>query len=163
MICPRYQKLVFTEQIDFYSPKKPVAAAVALRRRLAALCAERDFEKRRANLYSKTDGTRRHSERKSRKPARSYEDSSIRDRKLKFSPEQDIRGERLSDALDIVTHYVDDAIMLSIGTVRIIHGKGTGVLHEEIQKYLRTVPGVASVRDEDIRNGGSGVTIVTLD
>ena len=105
----------------------------------------------------------REAERKSRKPARSYEDSSIRDRKLKFSPELDIRGERLSDALDIVTHYVDDAIMLSIGTVRIIHGKGTGVLHEEIQKYLRTVPGVASVRDEDIRNGGSGVTIVTLD
>ncbi|MBQ9477014.1 MAG: Smr/MutS family protein [Bacteroidales bacterium] len=90
-------------------------------------------------------------------------DSAITERKLNFSPELDIRGERLSDALDIVMHYIDDAIMLGMGSVRIIHGKGTGVLHEEIQKYLRTVRGVASVRDEDIRNGGSGVTIVNFD
>lgn len=89
------------------------------------------------------------------------EDSAITERKLNFSPEIDIRGERLSEALDTVTHYIDDAIMLNIGTVRIIHGKGTGVLREEIQKYLKTIPGV-EVRDEDIRNGGTGVTIVSL-
>ena len=86
-------------------------------------------------------------------------DSSITERKLNFSPELDIRGERLSDALNIVTRYIDDAIMLNVGMVRIIHGKGTGVLREEIQKYLRTIPGI-SVSDEDIRNGGTGVTIV---
>ena len=86
-------------------------------------------------------------------------DSSITERKLNFSPELDIRGERLSDALDTVMHYIDDAIMLNVGTVRIIHGKGTGVLREEIQKYLRSVPGL-NVSDEDIRNGGTGVTIV---
>ena len=89
-------------------------------------------------------------------------DSAITERKLQFKPELDIRGERLSDALDIVTHYIDDAIMLNMQSVRIIHGKGTGVLREEIQKYLRTIPGV-TVRDEDIRQGGTGVTIVTLD
>ena len=88
-------------------------------------------------------------------------DSSITERKLNFSPELDIRGERLSDALNIVTHYIDDAIMLNIGTVRIIHGKGTGVLREEIQKYLRTIPGITAC-DEDIRNGGAGVTVVKL-
>ncbi len=86
-------------------------------------------------------------------------DSSITERKLNFSPELDIRGERLADALNIVTRYIDDAIMLNVGTVRIIHGKGTGVLREEIQKYLRTLPGL-SVSDEDVRNGGTGVTIV---
>ena len=102
----------------------------------------------------------RETSRKIFKPKIQSVDHSITERKLKFSPELDIRGERLSDALDIVTHFVDDAIMLNVGTVRIIHGKGTGVLHEEIQKYLRTIPGVAAVRDEDIRNGGSGVTIV---
>ena len=75
----------------------------------------------------------------------------------------DVRGERLSDALDIVVHYIDDAIMLSVPSVRIIHGKGTGVLREEIQKYLRTVPGIASVKDEHIQLGGSGVTVVTFD
>ena len=90
-------------------------------------------------------------------------DPAITARKLNFSPELDIRGERLQNALDIVTHYIDDALMLSIGAVRIIHGKGTGVLHEELQRYLRTVPGVKTVSDEDIRHGGSGVTIVTLE
>lgn len=90
-------------------------------------------------------------------------DPAITARKLNFSPELDIRGERLQTALDIVTHYIDDALMLSIGSVRIIHGKGTGVLHEELQRYLRTVPGVKTVSDEDIRHGGSGVTIVTLE
>ena len=45
-------------------------------------------------------------------------------------------------------------------SVRILHGKGTGALHEEVQKYLRTVPAVSSVRDEHVQFGGSGVTIV---
>lgn len=89
-------------------------------------------------------------------------DTSVRDRKLNFSPEIDVRGQRLSEALDTITHYIDDAIMLSMGSVRIIHGKGSGVLREELQKYLRTVPGIASVKDEDVRHGGTGVTIVEL-
>ena len=90
------------------------------------------------------------------------QDASLTARKLQFKPELDIRGERLSDALDIVTHYIDDAIMLGMGSVRIIHGKGSGVLREEVQKYLRSVPGVRA-DDEDIRHGGTGVTIVTFD
>ena len=103
----------------------------------------------------------REASRKAFKPAEQKVDSAITERRLNFSPELDIRGERLADALDIVTHYIDDAVMLNIGTVRIIHGKGSGVLREEIQKYLRTIPGV-SVSDEDVRNGGTGVTIVRL-
>lgn len=87
-------------------------------------------------------------------------DEGISERKLNFKSELDVRGERLSDALEKVTQYVDDALMLNIGSVRIIHGKGTGVLHEEIQKLLRATAGVTSVCDEDIRFGGSGVTIV---
>ena len=103
----------------------------------------------------------RDASRKAFAPVQSKMDSSITERKLNFSPELDIRGERLSDALNIVMHYIDDAMMLNIGSVRIIHGKGTGVLREEIQKYLRTIPGV-SVSDEDVRNGGAGVTVVKL-
>ena len=90
-------------------------------------------------------------------------DSSISERKLNFKTEIDIRGARLNDALEQVTRYVDDAIMLSIGSVRIIHGKGTGVLRDEIQKLLRTIPGVASAKDEHIQFGGSGVTVVTFE
>ena len=90
-------------------------------------------------------------------------DSAITERKLNFKTEIDIRGARLSDALDQVNRYVDDAIMLGVGSVRIIHGKGTGVLRDEIQKLLRTVPGVASAKDEHIQLGGSGVTVVTFE
>jgi Mismatch repair ATPase (MutS family) len=97
------------------------------------------------------------------KPRNVAEDNSgLRERRLKFSPELDVRGERVNDALDIVEHYIDDAIMLGIGTVRIIHGKGTGALREELQRYLNTIPGVTSVKDEHIQFGGSGVTIVTF-
>lgn len=90
-------------------------------------------------------------------------DSSISERKLNFSTELDVRGERVSEAIEKVMRYVDDAIMLSVPSVRIIHGKGTGALREEIQKFLRTTPGVASVSDEHIQFGGTGVTIVKFD
>jgi DNA mismatch repair protein MutS2 len=90
-------------------------------------------------------------------------DNSISERKLNFSTEIDLRGERLNDAIEKVTRYVDDAIMLGVGNVRIIHGKGTGVLRDEIQKLLKTMPGVASVRDEHIQFGGTGVTIVNFE
>ena len=89
-------------------------------------------------------------------------DASISERKLNFSPELDVRGERLNDAIDKVTRYIDDAIMLGISSVRIIHGKGTGVLRDEIQKLLRATPGVRSVADEHIQFGGTGVTVVTF-
>lgn len=95
-------------------------------------------------------------------PASSYGDSSLRERRLNFKMEIDVRGERVGEALETVMHYIDDALMLGVPSVRILHGKGTGALREEIQKYLRTVPGVASVRDEDIRFGGSGITVVTF-
>ena len=90
-------------------------------------------------------------------------DSSISERKLNFSTEIDVRGERLNDAVEKVTRYVDDAVMLGVSSVRIIHGKGTGVLRDELQKLIRTMPGVASVRDEHIQFGGTGVTIVNFD
>ena len=90
-------------------------------------------------------------------------DASISERKLNFSTELDVRGERLNDAVEKVTRYVDDAIMLGISSVRIIHGKGTGVLRDELQKLIRTMPGVAGVKDEHIQFGGTGVTIVTFD
>ena len=90
-------------------------------------------------------------------------DSSITERKLNFKTEIDIRGARLGDAIEEVTRYVDDAIMLGVSSVRIIHGKGTGVLRDEIQKLLRTMPGVLSAKDEHIQLGGSGVTVVTFE
>ena len=96
-------------------------------------------------------------------PVYARRDPAIEQRRLAFKPEIDLRGERLQDALEQTMHFIDDALMLNMNSVRIVHGKGTGVLRDEIQKYLRTVPGVASVSDEDVRRGGTGVTIVIFD
>ena len=93
----------------------------------------------------------------------SVQSEGIMERKLNFKPNIDIRGERLMDALEIVSRFMDDALMVGIGEVKILHGKGNGILKEEIRKYLKTVPGVASCKDEDIQFGGSGITVVKLD
>ncbi|MBR1510131.1 MAG: Smr/MutS family protein [Bacteroidales bacterium] len=90
-------------------------------------------------------------------------DAGISERKAAFKLELDVRGERVGEAIEHVMKYIDDAIMLGVPAVRILHGKGTGALREEIQKYLRTVPGVSSAADEHIQFGGSGVTVVKLD
>ncbi len=91
---------------------------------------------------------------------RAVYDAAMQERKARFKMELDVRGERVNDALEQVMRYIDDAIMLNVGSVRILHGKGTGALHEEIQKYARTVPGVLSVADEQVQFGGSGVTVI---
>ncbi|MBP5488644.1 MAG: Smr/MutS family protein [Bacteroidales bacterium] len=124
------------------------------------------------NITSKLDAERverissneyKEAAKKTYTPVYEKRDPAITARRLTFSPELDIRGERLQAALDIVVRYIDDAQMLGIRSVRIIHGKGTGALHDEIQRYVKTVPGVSSVADEDIRHGGSGVTVVTFE
>ena len=97
------------------------------------------------------------------KPAsrpRQVYDTGIAERKANFKTEIDLRGARVGEAIETVMHYIDDAIMLDVPSVRILHGKGTGALREEIQKYVRTVPGVVSVQDEQVQFGGSGVTVV---
>ena len=93
------------------------------------------------------------------KPRQVY-DNGLSERKANFRMELDVRGQRVNEAIENVMRYIDDAIMLDVSSVRILHGKGTGALREEIQKYVRTVPGVVSVSDEHIQFGGSGVTVV---
>ena len=88
---------------------------------------------------------------------------SISQRKMNFSPQIDVRGERLESALNIVTRFIDDATMIGISQVKILHGKGTGVLREELRKYLKTVAGVISVRDEALEMGGAGKNILLRD
>ena len=97
-----------------------------------------------------------------KRPRQIY-DAAIKERKANFSTELDVRGERVTDALEIVMKYIDDALMLGVPSVRILHGKGTGALREEIQKYLRTVPGVVSATDEHVQFGGAGVTVVKFE
>ena len=95
--------------------------------------------------------------------SQTVQDSSLSERKLNFKMELDVRGQRVNEALENVMHYIDDAIMLNVSSVRIIHGKGTGALRDEIQRFLKSTPGVESAKDENIQLGGSGVTVVTFD
>ncbi len=88
--------------------------------------------------------------------------ADISARKLAFRDHIDVRGMRASEALDAVQQFVDDALMVGVGSVTILHGKGTGALKEEIRRYLRTVPEVESAVDEHADRGGAGITIVTL-
>ncbi len=81
-------------------------------------------------------------------------------RRLHFKTQIDLRGERAADALTKVQEFIDEAIMLGIPEVKILHGKGTGALKEEIRRYLSTVSAVASAGDEDEKFGGAGITIV---
>ena len=95
--------------------------------------------------------------------SQTVQDSSLSERKLNFKMELDVTGQRVNEALENVMHYIDDAIMLNVSSVRIIHGKGTGALRDEIQRFLKSTPGVESAKDESIQLGGSGVTVVTFD
>ncbi len=83
-------------------------------------------------------------------------------RQLQFKQEIDVRGFRADEAIQAVTYFIDDAIRFSAQRVRILHGTGTGVLRQVIRDYLATVPGILSTRDEDVRFGGAGITVVEL-
>lgn len=94
--------------------------------------------------------------------ARTVVSVDVSQRKLNFKDNIDVRGMRAVDALEAVQSFIDDAIMVGIGSVSILHGKGTGALKEEIRRYLRTVPDVATATDEHADRGGAGITIVTF-
>ena len=86
----------------------------------------------------------------------------IRERKLNFKQEIDVRGMRGDEALQAVTYFIDDAILVGVSRVRILHGTGTGILRQLIRQYLKTVPGVAHFQDEHVQFGGAGITVVEL-
>lgn len=85
------------------------------------------------------------------------------EKRLEFSSQIDVRGQRVEEATRKAVELADEAIMLGISEVKILHGKGTGALKEEIRKILRVNPLVKSVRDEHEQFGGAGITVVKLD
>ena len=89
-------------------------------------------------------------------------DENITKRKLNFKNEIDLRGYRLGEAIDAVENFIDDALLVGVTQLRILHGKGEGVLREEIRKILKINPSVLKFYDEDVRFGGAGITIVEL-
>jgi DNA mismatch repair protein MutS2 len=90
-------------------------------------------------------------------------DWSIGQRKLNFKAEIDIRGKRGEEAVDIVRNFVDDATVVGVSELRILHGKGNGILKSLVREYLHTQDVVRACKDEQEERGGSGITLVTLD
>ena len=87
----------------------------------------------------------------------------IDNRKLNFRQDLDVRGMRGDEAINAVTYFIDDAILVGMSRVRILHGTGTGVLRQLIRQYLATIPNVTHYRDEHVQFGGAGITVVDLD
>lgn len=87
---------------------------------------------------------------------------SMYEKKLNFKQDIDVRGMRGDEALQAVTYFVDDAILVGMSRVRILHGTGTGILRTLIRQYLQTVPGVRHFADEHVQFGGAGITVVDL-
>lgn len=84
------------------------------------------------------------------------------EKRLGFKQDIDVRGMRGDEAIQAVTYFIDDAILVGVSRVRILHGTGSGILRTLIRQYLATVPGVADFRDEHVQFGGAGITVVDL-
>ena len=87
---------------------------------------------------------------------------TIDNRKLNFHQDLDVRGMRGDEALNAVMYFIDDACLVGMSRVRILHGKGNGILRQLIRQYLATVPSVTSFRDEHVQFGGAGITVVDI-
>ena len=86
----------------------------------------------------------------------------IENRKQNFQQDIDVRGMRGDEAINAVTYFIDDAILVGMPRVRILHGTGSGILRQLIRQYLSTIPNVSHYRDEHVQFGGSGITVVDL-
>ena len=89
--------------------------------------------------------------------------ATMEDRRHNFHQDLDVRGMRGDEAIDTVMHFIDDAILIGMSRVRILHGTGSGILRQLIRQYLNTVPNVVKARDEHVQFGGAGITVVDLD
>lgn len=81
---------------------------------------------------------------------------------MNLSPELDVRGETVDSAVALIDKFLDDAMLSSIGQVRIIHGKGTGLLRQGIHSYLKRLSYIKSYRLGVFGEGDAGVTVVEL-
>jgi DNA mismatch repair protein MutS2 len=89
--------------------------------------------------------------------------NEISQKRISFKPEIDIRGVRGEEAINRVRDLIDSAIIVQYRNLRILHGKGNGILRQLVREYLATCDLVKSFRDENVELGGSGITVVEMD
>lgn len=85
---------------------------------------------------------------------------TIDDHRKNFHQDLDVRGMRADEALTAVQYFIDDAILVGMPRVRILHGKGNGILRQLIRQYLSSEPNVSHFADEHVQFGGAGITVV---
>ena len=85
---------------------------------------------------------------------------TIDDHRKNFHQDLDVRGMRGDEALQAVRYFIDDAILMGMPRVRILHGKGNGILRQLIRQYLSAEPNVSHFADENVQFGGAGITVV---
>jgi DNA mismatch repair protein MutS2 len=88
--------------------------------------------------------------------------SNILNNSESFLPSIDIRGKRAEEALVEVEKFIDKALMMGFSQLRILHGKGDGILRKIIRESLRKFKEVKSIEDEHVDFGGDGISIVYL-
>ncbi|MBO7316582.1 MAG: Smr/MutS family protein [Paludibacteraceae bacterium] len=88
-------------------------------------------------------------------------EKNLREKKLNFKPEIDLRGLRADEALQQIVHFIDNALMVNVSRVRILHGTGTGALRQLTRDYLSGIKGI-TFHDEHVQFGGAGITVVEL-
>ena len=90
-------------------------------------------------------------------------DWDVSTRRVHFRPDIDLRGKRADEAMEIVVDFIDEAIMVNSRDLRILHGKGNGILRQLIREYLHTMDLVEWYGDAHIDQGGAGITVVRLE
>lgn len=74
----------------------------------------------------------------------------------------DLRGKRVEEAIPMLQKYIDEAILLSIPDVNILHGKGDGILRHVIRDYLQSIEEVKQFGDAPLDRGGAGITMINF-
>jgi DNA mismatch repair protein MutS2 len=87
---------------------------------------------------------------------------NVIEKRANFNSTLDIRGKRVDEVIGILDQYLDTAILLGQGELRILHGKGEGVLRKVVRDHLKRYKEVVSFNDEHIERGGDGITVVVL-
>jgi DNA mismatch repair protein MutS2 len=87
---------------------------------------------------------------------------NVHEKRTNFSDTLDVRGKRVDEVFSLLDQFMDTAILLGQGELKVLHGKGEGVLRKVVRDHLKRYKEVASMKDEHIERGGDGITVIIL-
>jgi len=87
---------------------------------------------------------------------------NLNEKYAEFSPNLDVRGMRVEEVIPLADSLIDNAVLFSVSELRIVHGKGNGILRTVLREHLQKYPHIKKMTDEHADRGGAGVTIISL-